>query len=143
MTFLLDVNVLIAVIDPLHIDHDRTTAWFQAQGRQSWATCPFTQSGVLRIVGYPKYLNTPGSPAIVAEVLRRLCALDGHQFWADDLSLIDTPNVNTTKLLKSDQITDTYLLALAAVKGGRLATLDRKLSTVAVEGGQKALLIIP
>ena len=40
MTFLLDVNVLIALIDPAHIQHDAAHEWFAAYGQQSWATCP-------------------------------------------------------------------------------------------------------
>ena len=49
--YLLDVNVLIALIDPAHVQHDRAHDWFTAQGRQAWATCPLTENGVLRIVG--------------------------------------------------------------------------------------------
>ena len=30
MTFLLDVNVLIALIDPAHIQHDAAHGWFAA-----------------------------------------------------------------------------------------------------------------
>ncbi|MEA9444378.1 hypothetical protein SK355_03445 [Candidatus Fukatsuia symbiotica] len=49
MTFLLDVNVLIALIDPAHIQHDAAHNWFKKQGQQAWATCPLTENGVLRI----------------------------------------------------------------------------------------------
>lgn len=143
MTFLLDVNVLIALLDPQHIDHARASTWFRAEGRQSWATCPLTQNGVIRIVGHPKYGNTPGSPAIVAEVLQRLCSKGGHEFWPDDLSLIGTPLVDPAQILTSNQVTDIYLLALAVAKQGTLATLDRRLSSAAVDGGKEALLIIP
>ena len=38
MTFLLDVNVLIALIDPYHDRHDDAHDWFAAQGRRAWAT---------------------------------------------------------------------------------------------------------
>jgi predicted nucleic acid-binding protein len=36
----------------------------------------------------------------------------------------------------------TYLLALAVRNGGRLATFDRRLSAIAVEGGAEALAFI-
>ena len=39
MTFLLDVNVLIALIDPAHVHHDIANRWFKAEGRRDWATC--------------------------------------------------------------------------------------------------------
>jgi len=32
MIFLLDVNVLIALIDPAHIQHDAAHEWFTTQG---------------------------------------------------------------------------------------------------------------
>ena len=71
MTFLLDVNVMIALIDPLHIHHLQAEAWFLRAGKDGWATCPLTENGTLRIVGDKRYANSPGSPVIVAEVLSR------------------------------------------------------------------------
>jgi predicted nucleic acid-binding protein len=44
MTYLLDVNVLIALIDPAHIAFDRAHEWFDAIGRHSWATSPMTEN---------------------------------------------------------------------------------------------------
>nr|WP_280954044.1 hypothetical protein [Mesorhizobium sanjuanii] len=38
MTFLLDVNVLIALIDPGHVAHDDAHQWFESTGHSSWAT---------------------------------------------------------------------------------------------------------
>ena len=45
-------------------------------------------------------------------------------------------------LMHLAQATDTCLLALAAYKGGALATFDRKLSTATVTRGAEALHII-
>lgn len=142
-TFLLDTNVLIALIDPSHIDHDAAHLWFKREGRASWATCPMTENGVLRIVGNPKYPNSPGSPALVADILERLRNLAGHVFWHDDVSALDAQYVNTSELLTPNQVTDTYLLALAASRGGILATLDRRLSPKAVNNGKESLHLIP
>lgn len=142
MTFLLDVNVLIALFDPGHVAHDVAHEWFQSTGRNSWATCPLTENGVLRILGQPSYPNSPGPPSNVALLLTQLRSLSGHQFWADDISLPDETLVDSTHLLTPGQITDTYLLALAKFHGGRLATLDRRLSTAAVKDGKTSLHII-
>ena len=49
--YLLDVNVLIALIDPNHVHHDRAHQWFAAEGVHAWATCATTENGLLRIVG--------------------------------------------------------------------------------------------
>ena len=142
MTFLLDVNVLVALIDPAHVDHDTAHRWFEHQGRSSWATCPLTENGVIRIVGHPGYPGAPGSPAVVAAIIARLRALPGHVFWPDDISLVDAAHVDIAQILTSGQVTDSYLLALAVAHEGCLATFDRRLSTKAVEGGKAALHLI-
>ncbi len=143
MTVLLDVNVLIALVDPAHVHHSPVNLWFEQEGRTSWATCPITENGLLRIIGHPGYGNSPGSPAAVAPLLIQLRSLDGHVFWSDDISLVAAEGVDPYRLLGHGQITDTYLLGLARSKGGRLATLDRRLLTSAVNGGLAALHVIP
>ena len=97
------------------------------------------ENGVIRIVGHPRYPNSPGSPALVAEIVARLRKLPGHVFWPDDLSLAGSADVDSAKILTPAQVTDTYLLALAKAHGGQLATFDRKLSTAAVRHGKSAL----
>jgi len=140
--FLLDVNVLIALIDPAHVQHDRAHAWFAKSGKKAWATCPLTENGVIRIVGHSRYPNSPGTPAAVAELMSGFLGLPGHEFWPDDLTLFEVRRVRADRLLDSAQVTDTYLLALAAAHGGRLATFDRNLVTDAVVNGSQSLLLI-
>ena len=140
--FLLDINVLIALIDPAHVQHDRAHEWFASRGQKAWATCPLTENGVLRIVGHPRYPNSPGSPAVVGELLVSFRELSGHAFWPDDMSLLDREYVNTARLLDSAHVTDSYLLALARAHDGQLATLDKRLVTDAVIDGPKALHVI-
>lgn len=142
MTVLLDVNVLIALIDPQHVANDIAHAWFEGVEAQGWATCPLTENGVVRIVGHSRYPNTPGSPAAVAAVVGGLRERPGHVFWPDDISLLDANRIDRGQVLTSGQVTDSYLLALAVAHGGRLATLDRRLSARAVRGGAAALEII-
>lgn len=142
MTFLLDVNVLIALIDPTHVGHDTAHQWFAATGSTSWATCPLTENGVIRIVGHLKYPNSAGSPAAVVPILARLRTLPGHVFWPDDLSLIESDIVDGTRIATPAQVADTYLLALAVAHDGQLATLDRRLSPGAVRRGRDALHVI-
>jgi uncharacterized protein len=142
VTFLLDVNVLVALLDVDHVDHDRTTRWFERNGHKDWATCPIVQNGIIRILGSATYTNVPFNCGEVAETLRQWCDSEGHTFWPDELSLIDTPNIDLAHLVSPARITDTYLLALAVSRGGRLATLDRRLSVDAVNGGRGALHLI-
>jgi uncharacterized protein len=140
--FLIDINVLIALIDPAHVQHDRAHQWFAAAGRRAWATCPLTENGVLRIVGHARYPNSPGTPAAVRGLLAQLCALPGHDFWPDDVSLLDAQRVDGSRLLDSTQVTDSYLLALASAHDGQLATFDQRLVADAVVNGARALHLI-
>ena len=141
-TYLLDVNVLIALVDPAHVQHEAAHGWFAKKARRSWATCPLTENGLLRIVGHPRYPNSPGTPAAVADVLKGLRAMPGHLFWPDDISLMDAERIDATRLLHASQVTDSYLLALAIAHDGQLATFDRKLVASAVHGGAQGLLAI-
>lgn len=141
-TYLLDVNVLIALIDPTHVQHDAAHTWFATTGQRAWATCPLTENGVLRIVGHSKYPNSPGNPAAVAQLMAGLYLLAGHVFWPDDVSLHDAQIVDQTQLKNSGQLTDTYLLALACANGGQLATFDARLVSAAVRNGSAGLCVL-
>jgi len=97
---------------------------------------------VVRIVGSARYPNSPGTPAAVAELVSILRGVGGHTFWPDDLSLFDSKRIDAERLLDSAQVTDTYLLALAAAHRGQLATFDRSLVVDAVFDGLGALHLI-
>jgi uncharacterized protein len=140
--YLLDVNVLIALIDPGSVHHDLAHDWFAKVGRFAFATCPLTQNGVLRIVGSPRYPNSPGTPAAVAQILASVLIMTGHEFWPDDISLQDDSKILIQHLLNPAQITDSYLLALAVAHNGKLASFDRRMATNAVRGGAGAFHFI-
>ncbi len=140
-TFLLDVNVLIALLDPLHTQHEPAHRWFE-KNVTAWASCALTQNGFLRIVSHPRYPNSLASPSEALPLLADLCARPEHQFWVDDVSLLDAGLIKSDRLLTHGQLTDTWLLALAVRKGGQLATFDKRLVSDAVVGGRAALHII-
>lgn len=140
--YLLDVNVLIALVDPAHVEHDEAHRWFGDIGHKAFATCPITENGLLRIVGHPKYPNSPGPPGMVAGALVAIRGLPGHEFWADSISLVDSGALDAALLTSHSRVTDSYLLALARANKGRLATLDRKLATEVVADGNSTLALI-
>ena len=139
---LVDVNVLIALLDRRHVHHEPAHSWFAAEQAKGWATCPLTQNAVLRILGQPRYPNSPGPPAVVAPLVAELIRHPQHQFWPDSLSLLGQSSVDVSRLLDASQLTDTYLLALAVHHGGRLVSFDRRLSCQGVAGGREALWLI-
>jgi uncharacterized protein len=142
MTYLLDVNVLVALVDSAHVGHDAAHDWFAREGRQDWSTCPTTENGLVRVIANPKYPNALPTAADAIALLVQLVSLPGYVFWSDDITLRDANRFNTTRMLTVGQVADTYLLALAASRGGKLATLDRRLSPVAVQKGAQSLHLI-
>ena len=60
-----------------------------------------------------------------------------HEFWPDDLSLFSPEIFNWSCVLGHRQVTDVYLLALAVHRGGRMVTLDRRISPKAVFGAKQ------
>jgi toxin-antitoxin system PIN domain toxin len=142
VTYVLDVNVLIALLDHGHIHHERATTWFIETGRTSWATCPLTENGVLRILGHVSYPGGPGSAAGAAELLMGMRDSGGHVFWPDEISLLDDEAVRLASVGSSSHLTDVYLLALAVRHAAQLATLDRRIPVVAVAGGAEALALV-
>jgi len=139
---LLDVNVLIALLDPRHVDHERAHTWLADSAPLPWASCPLTENAVLRILGNPRYPNSPGPPAMVAPLLEAWRSLPRHRFWPDRLSLLTPGVLGSDRLLDPSQITDAYLLALAVDHGGSLVTLDRRLRAELVAGGGEALVVL-
>jgi toxin-antitoxin system PIN domain toxin len=142
VTYLLDVNVLLALCDPRHVHHEPAHRWFSATGRASWSTCPLTENGFIRIASHPTYPNSPGGAAVVAALLEKLCRGAGHRFWPDAVSLRDRAIFKLEAALSPNQTTDVYLLGLAVKNGGKLATFDGSIPAAAVLGGAGAVELI-
>ena len=141
MRALLDVNVLVALLDAAHIHHHEATTWLARNLRHGWASCPMTQNGCLRILSLPSYLNRQ-PPRDVATRLAQAARDPAHEFWPDSLSLLDDARVSWDHVLGTRQITDVYLLALAASRNGRLVTFDRSISLQAVSGATRKHLYV-
>ena len=140
MRSLLDVNVLIALFDADHSLHASAMRWFDENGKDGWASCPITQNGCIRVMSQPGYPN-PLPVNVVAERLRQAAAHARHDFWADDVSLLDPGAVDTSRVHGPKQVPDVYLLALAVARGGRLVTFDRSVPIAAVPGAEKRHLV--
>jgi toxin-antitoxin system PIN domain toxin len=138
---LLDVNVLVALFHPDHINHDAAHAWFAANRSRGWATSPLTENGVLRILANSATFGDHHSPASLRTRLETLCSSDEHAFWPDKLSVLDDEFFNLSAV-SHRQITDIYLLGLAVANGGRLATFDRRIPIEAVTNARRESLEI-
>ena len=138
---LFDISMLLAMTDAKHPRHAAARNWRLAAAAHGWASCPLTQNGFLRIVTQKAYSN-PIALADALAILRRNTSRPDHEFWPDDVSLLDPAIVDTARILGHRQLTDVYLLALATRHGGRLVTLDTGISTLAVRGASGANLVV-
>jgi predicted nucleic acid-binding protein len=104
---------------------------------------PLTENGVVRIMAQPSYPNAQPA-ALVAARLAEACRHPSHTFWPAPISLLEEGLICWDNLLDPRQITDAYLLALAATRGGRFATFDQRVSRAVVPAASDAnLCLIP
>lgn len=128
-TLLADGNVLIALTVVDHVHHDVAVDWFERTGPEL-ATCPITQGTLLR------FLLREGFAAVDAiAVLDQLRRQDWHRFWPDELQY---ESGQFSGVIGHRQVTDAYLVALSAHRGGHVVTLDRGLA--ALHGDRVELL---
>lgn len=127
---LLDANVLIALSWPEHVSHAAAQHWFARNAHRGWATCPMTQTAFVRILSNPAFSRMALTPQQALAILETDCAHPDHHFWPDDLSLVDALS-RTKRITGHRQITDAYLLSLAAHHRGTVATFDRALRDLA------------
>jgi len=128
--YLLDTNLLIALLWPSHEQHETAVTWFARHRGKGWATCPITQAGFVRIVSNPAFSRDAVQPREAAHVLSANTAAKDHTFWADDLSLPEAVAFAGMRLVGHQQVTDAYLYGLAIRHGAVLATLDRHIAAL-------------
>jgi uncharacterized protein len=138
---LLDINVLLALLDADHVDHQRARTWLSREIPSGWASCAITENGFVRIISQPRY----PSPVPAAEAMARLAFATSdasHEFWPCSVSLLSEQVIARERLLGPRQVTDAYLLALAVAHGGRFATFDQSVPLAAVHGARPEHLSI-
>jgi toxin-antitoxin system PIN domain toxin len=138
---LLDVNVLIALFDPAHRNHEDAHRWFGRNRRHGWATCPITINGCIRVLSSPAY-PVDTTAAEVIHRLNILCSATDHDFWADAVSLLDDELFSAAAITAHRQVTDIYLLGLAVRNHGRLATFDRSIPLKAIRNASAGNLAV-
>ena len=101
---LLDVNVLIALIDPAHEFHSSAHAWFNRNQLT---------------------IN------LVRRILAELVQVEGYRFWPDSFRILEANRFNLADA-GSKHLADIYLIGLAIELGGRLVTFDQTIRWQAV-----------
>jgi toxin-antitoxin system PIN domain toxin len=140
MSYLLDVNALVALFDEAHIHHLAAHEWFSVKGSRGWITCPITENGLLRILSHPAYPNSPLPMSDLADRLEEFKkAALRYRFWNNDYSFSEW--LAGGKLsIGSSQSTDAYLLQLCKRHRGVLATFDRRIKPLLIGSIEDSLL---
>ena len=128
--YLLDTNVLIALLWPSHARHDPAVKWFARHRSKGWATCPLTEAGFVRIVSNAAFSRDAVTPREAAGVLAANTTAKDHAFWPDELPFAEAIAFASARLVGHQQVTDAYLLGLALRRGGMLATLDERIAAL-------------
>lgn len=136
---LLDVNVLVALFQPEHVHHDLAHGWFAEHRHAGWATCPITETGVVRVLANPR-VQTGIAVGAVVERLRRLQSDKAHQWWDANVSIADGQMFRWNAVQGHRQVTDVYLAGLAHSRGGKLVTFDGAVLWSAIAGAKPSLV---
>ena len=94
---MLDVSFLVALLDREHVRHEEANGWLAANDAASWATCPLTENGCLRVMTNPRY-TAPQSASVVLGGLDATRRGGNHVFWPDDVSITDAATFDWNRL---------------------------------------------
>ena len=133
--WLLDANLLIALTHAAHVHHSEAHAWFGAVAKRHWATCALTQLAFIRLTSNPRVVGAAITPAQAMQALASMAALPQHVYWGDAPEPLGLAPLTSAAVVGHRQVTDAYLLGLAAQRGECLATLDRGLASFASATG--------
>jgi predicted nucleic acid-binding protein len=114
VSHLLDVNLLLASGWTVHDDHTEANRWLDSAG--TFATCPATQMGFIRVSIGPGY---GASFPDAVRVLRAITGMSNHRFIPDATTADSLPEVGSHR-----DVSGAHLVRLAAKNRLKLATLD-------------------
>ncbi len=138
MAYLLDLNLLIALVNEDHIYHSSAMEWFDTP-LLKWALCAFTEAGLLRFLTHPKTRNLLMDEAVA--ILSSLKREPGYHYLPVVADWHQTTAPFAARLHGHNQVTDAFLLGIAIREGVILATFDKAILHMAGEHrGQVHLL---
>jgi len=114
--YVLDANVLIAVLDQQHEHHAAALEWFMTLGERAAITCPTIENACLRY-----FVRTGVSASDSYAVLTGLKADRRVTFVEESTSMSEA---SLHGVIGFRQITDVYLCQVAAQADALLATFD-------------------
>ncbi len=124
---LYDVSVLLALSWPRHEFHAQVRHWVTAHRGRGWATCTITEAGFVRVSSQPSTGLAQGLAQALL-MLEKNCAQPDHVFWPMTVSITQILPEIRERIAGHQQLTDALLLDLAIRNGGRLVTLDQRVT---------------
>ena len=121
-TFLLDVNVFLALLSENHVHHQLVTMWFNA-GQLQWATCLLTEAGFIRNATAPRV-----GQVTMVEATALLNGIKEHPGYTYLPITTDWRGLCGTffsRIHGTKQVTDACLLGVAVQHRCTLATMDK------------------
>lgn len=117
-TYLLDANVLIALVVTEHEHHDRASQWSRDVHRLG--ITPTVEGALVRFL-----VRTGVGQATATAVLAGMYETERCEFWPETMSY---SKADLRHVVGHRQVTDAYLGAVASARGARLATFDEGLA---------------
>lgn len=120
MSYLLDVNALIAGVYQDHEHHTIMRSWLNANGEQFLCVAPVVLTGCLRV------LMAVSGERTTARLVKAITAF--KQFYAIETVEDDIELDQLGKWVAGPkQVTDAHLLAIAGKHGLKLLTFDKRM----------------
>jgi toxin-antitoxin system PIN domain toxin len=137
--YLLDVNLLFALLSPDHVHYKFARKWLISV-EQPWGTCSFSEAGYLRLAMSPRAGGH--SLRVAGAALESLTQHPQFRFWPITKRWSAVTASLSGRVYGHQQITDAYLLGLAIQENGILATLDKGIRHLAGERHAKHVLVL-
>ena len=129
--YLLDLNVLIALVDSGHQYYQKAQDWFISSGKNHIGLCPLTEAGFLRITTNPAYRPAPRTIEESIAILQVLKGRNDYWYCPIDESWVTLTARFAARIHGHHQVTDAYLLGLAIKENGVLVTFDQGIKRMA------------
>jgi toxin-antitoxin system PIN domain toxin len=127
--YLLDINTLLALAWPNHVQHRVAHEWFDLESKRGWGTCSVTQLGFVRISSHPAFEHHVTTQEAFQK-LKEIAAVPGYSFWPEPTVgfASDSFSDAVARILTHGMVTDGFLAGVAKFNGGKLSTFDKALA---------------
>jgi len=131
-SYLVDVNVWLALVYDLHVHHDTVRQWFETLETGGALFCRTTQLGLLRLLTNPRVMGQDVLSQRAAWQVYDRTAQDARVAFLSEPARVEPEFRRLTQSSHpaTNVWSDAYLAAVAATAGLSVATLDRAFASL-------------